>query len=74
MNIPCYLISNGKFEKAVMPQKLLLDLLNILQNKGKETVHFPGRSIEVEGVYVPGKGSKTMLMCLGDADEKGVEH
>lgn len=69
MNIPCYLVSNGNFEKAVMPKKLLSDLITILRHKGKETVHFPDKSIEVEGVYIPGTGSKTMLMCLGNVEQ-----
>ncbi|SDI14580.1 hypothetical protein SAMN05192534_12315 [Alteribacillus persepolensis] len=65
MNVGCYLVTEGKFEQAAIPKDILLELIKNLREKGKETVHFSERSIEVEGVYVPAKGSKTKLMCLG---------
>lgn len=64
MNIECYLVSNGKFETAVLPYELLTGLAKSLRNKGVETVHFSNRSIEVEGVYIPAKGSKLCLMLI----------
>lgn len=64
MNIGCYLVTDGKFEQAFIPQKMLTELLINLRTKGKEFVHFSERTIEVEGVYIPAKGSKTQLMCL----------
>ncbi|WP_180953448.1 hypothetical protein [Bacillus sp. T33-2] len=56
MNVGCYLVTEGKFEQAVIPQKMFLELVKNLREKGKETVHFSERSIEVEGVYIPAKG------------------
>ncbi len=64
MNVGCYLVVDGKFEQAVIPQKLLSELVKNLREKGKETVHFSERSIEVEGIYIPAKGSKLKLMCF----------
>lgn len=64
--ITCYLVTEGKFEKAVMPEQLLIELVKTLRDKGKETVHFSERSIEVEGVYIPAKGSKSLIMHLGN--------
>lgn len=66
MNVGCYLVTDGKFEQAVIPQKLLTELVKTLREKGKETIHFSERSIEVEGVYIPAKGSKMQLICLGN--------
>ena len=66
MNIGCFLVVEGRFEQAVLPQELLLELVKSLKDKGKETVHFSERSIEIEGIYIPAKGSKTKLFCLGE--------
>lgn len=69
MNITCFLVREGKFESAILPEKLLLELTKNLRNSGTETVHFTDKSIEVEGVYIPAKGSKTRLMALPDIEE-----
>ena len=69
MNIECYLVTEGKFEAAVLPEKLLVELAKSLRNKGFETVHFADRSIEVEGVYIPAKGSKTKLIAFPDTED-----
>lgn len=66
--IGCYLVTEGRFERAALPQSLLVELVKSLKEKGKETVHFSGHFIEVEGIYIPGKGSKTQLMCLGTVE------
>jgi hypothetical protein len=65
MNVGCYLITDGKFEQAFISEQLLLELVKHLREKGKETVHFSEYSIKVDGVYIPAKGSKTKLLCLG---------
>lgn len=64
MNIGCFLLVYGKFEKAVLPEELLIELSKSLREKGKEMVHFEDKSVEVEGVYVPAKGSKISLLPL----------
>lgn len=69
MNIECYLVTEGKFETAILPEELLTDLAKSLRTKGIETVHFAERSIEVEGVYVPSKGSKIGLMVIPNAED-----
>ena len=69
MNIECFLVTEGKFEAAVFPEKLLVDLAKNLRSKGFETVHFADRSVEVEGVYIPAKGSKTKLMALPNIED-----
>lgn len=68
MNISCYLVTEGRFEKVVIPQELLTELIKSLREKGKEMVHFAEHSIEVEGVYIPAKGSKAKLVCLGEVE------
>ena len=50
MKISCYLVSNGEFVTAAMEEKMLLDLVVSLREKGAEVVHFKDRSIEVDGV------------------------
>lgn len=64
MGITCYLVSEGKFEKATIPNELLVKLSKSLRTKGKETVHFADRSIEVEGIYIPARGIKNRLLVL----------
>jgi hypothetical protein len=68
MNIECFLVTNGKFEKAVMPKELLVELAENLRTKGNEMVFFAKKSIEVEGIYIPAKGSTTRLMAFQDED------
>ncbi|QIW88811.1 hypothetical protein P59_214 [Bacillus phage P59] len=68
MNIPCYLVSEGKFETALMPEQLLTDLAKSLRTKGTETVHLQSKSIEVEGLYIPAKGTKMKLLVLPDEE------
>ena len=68
MNIACFLVSDGKFESAVLSEFLLTELAKALREKGVETVHFADRSIDVEGVYIPAKGSKTKLMAFPDTE------
>lgn len=69
MNIGCYLISEGKFEKALLPEEILVNLSKSLRNDGVEIVHFENRSILVEGIYIPAKGSKHSIMVLPDVVE-----
>jgi hypothetical protein len=66
MNIKCFLVTDGNFEKAIMPDFLLVELAKTLRTKGKETVHFADKSIKVEGVYIPAKGSTTRLIAFQD--------
>ena len=64
INIGCYLISDGERKEAFIAEKMLLELVKSLRNNGKEWVHFKDNSIEVEGIYIPAKGSKTGLIIL----------
>jgi hypothetical protein len=69
VDISCYLITNGEFKNVLIPQKLLNELITSLRNKGIETVQFVDRSIEVEGIYVPAKGTKNVLMVMPSIEE-----
>lgn len=71
MNIGCYLISTeGKLEKAFLPEGLLVDLSKSLRSNGVEAVHFEGKdSILVEGLYIPAKGTKMSIIALPDVGE-----
>ena len=65
MNIGCYLVTtSGEFKNAVIPDKLLVELVRNLRTKGKEVVHFKNESFDIEGVYIPAKGSKTAIILL----------
>lgn len=64
MNIACYFLTEGKLELAQIPDTMLSELCQSLRANGVETVHFADRSIQVEGVYIPAKGSKKMLIVL----------
>jgi len=71
MNVPCFLVeTNGEFRTAILPEKLLLNLFKSLRENGVETVHFANMVFEVEGIYVPAKGSKTRLVAIPDEDFK----
>lgn len=67
MHIACCLITEGNFKVVNMPDKLLVELAKSLRNKGKEIVHLANESIEVEGIYIPAKGTKTAVMLIPDA-------
>ena len=69
MDIGCWLISSGQFKPAKLPEHLLIELCKNLRMKGTEIVHFRGRSIEVEGVYIPARGSNVNLLVVTDDDE-----
>lgn len=64
MDIGCYLVSGGQLEKGLLPEKLLVDLAKSLRENGKEVVHYTDKSIEVEGIYIPAKGTKTSIIVL----------
>ena len=64
INIDCFLISNGQHKQAYISEEMLIELTKTLRTNGKEWVHFKDNSIEVEGVYIPAKGSKTSLMLF----------
>lgn len=60
MNIGCYLIKeDGSFKEALIPEEFLLAIIKKLKEEGKETIHFNNKiSIEIEGIYIPAKGTK----------------
>lgn len=64
INIACYLVSNNQFEKAVIPEELMIDLIKSIREKGSETVHFPRKSIEVTGIFIPPKDCKYSLAIM----------
>lgn len=68
MNIACYLVSNGEFVKSAIPEELVLKLAKSLRTNGTETIHFADHSIDVEGIYIPGKGSNTSLMLIPNVE------
>jgi hypothetical protein len=60
----CFLVSNGEFIATNISKEHLFELSQELRNNGIVTVHLNSRSIEVEGIYIPAKGIKTMLMAI----------
>lgn len=69
MDISCYLVSNGEFKSAIIPEKLLVELSKNLRTKGIETVHFADKSIDVEGLYIPAKGVEGIIMIANNSKE-----
>lgn len=69
MDIGCYLITENKLEKALLPEELLLGLAKSLRDNGTEIVRYVNRSIVVEGIYIPAKGTNTSIMILPDIKE-----
>lgn len=68
MDIACYFVSKGEFKKALIPEQLLIELAKSLRTVGKEVVHLQSGTIEVEGVYIPAKGSTTKMMLIPDEE------
>ena len=64
MNIGCFLLIGGMFKEAIIPEELIIKLLISLRENGEEVVHFADKSLLVEGVYIPAKGSNTTLLAL----------
>lgn len=69
MEIKCFLIANGEFIVACITQEQLIELSQIIREKGAETVQLSTRSVLVEGIYIPAKGTNTMLMAMPKTDE-----
>lgn len=70
MNIACTLVTNGNFKNVVIPEELLVELVKSLRNNGKEIVHLANESLEVEGLYISAKDSKTSIMVIPDVNEQ----
>lgn len=64
--ITCYLITNGKLKAAEIPEGLLPELAKSLRTKGVEIVHFSDSSIECEGIYIPAKGTKNLMVVFNE--------
>jgi len=69
MDIACYLVTKGKLEKGLLPEKLLIELAKVLRTEGEEIVHYKDKSILVEGIYIPAKGTKTSIMLIPNIEE-----
>lgn len=70
MDIGCFLLIDGRFQKALICEDLLIELTKSLRTKGKEEVYFMDRGdLLVEGVYIPAKGSNVGIMALGNSEE-----
>jgi hypothetical protein len=68
VDIACFLVAEGEFKKAIIPEELATELIKSLRTKGTEIVHFQNSSVEVEGIYIPAKGSKTKMMLIPDEE------
>ncbi len=70
MDIACYFLkTDGTFEKALVSKDMLLHLIVSLKDKNKETIHFEGKSIEAEGVFIPSRKTKHGIMALPNIRE-----
>lgn len=70
MNIACYLIKeDGTLQQALLPEKLLLDLVKSLRAEGKQWIHFKEERLTIEGIFIPAKGTKHGIMALPNMRE-----
>lgn len=71
-DIALFLVTEGTFHKAVLPKRLLEDLVVTLKEKGKTDVHFSDKTILVEGIYIPAKDSQTKLMAISGSEDAAI--
>ena len=68
--IDCFLITDGKFKPVIIPEDFLIELCRNLRNEGVETVQLKDGAIQVEGVYIPAKGSNLKLLAIPDTEKE----
>ena len=65
MNIACYLLkTDGTFKTALLPEKLALELIKTIREKGAEYVCFKNEEVLCEGIFIPAKNCKHGIMAV----------
>lgn len=66
MNIGLLLSTDKGLKKCVFPQEeMILELVKAIKEKGTEQVVLNGGEFyQVDGIYIPGKGNKSIIMIL----------
>ena len=65
MNIGLLLSTDKGLKPCSLPDKLLLELVKAIKEKGTEQVVLSsGEYYQVDGIYIPGKGNKSVIMVL----------
>lgn len=71
MNINCHLIkTDGHFKVAIMPVEFVSRLAESLAKNKTEVIHFKNETVEIEGIYISGKGSKTQMLLIPCGDDE----
>ena len=70
MDIGLVLSTDKGLKKCLLPEKMLLELVKAIKEKGTEQVILnSGEYYQVDGIYIPGKGNKSAIMVLpGDGE------
>lgn len=69
--IGCALSTDKGLKEALLTEEQLLYLVERLKTNGREWVRMSkGQSYLVDGVYVPGKGNKSVIMVIPMEDEE----
>lgn len=72
MNIGAVLTTDKGLKKCVFPQEeMILELVRALKEKGTEQIVLNDGIYQTDGIYIPGKGSKSAIMVLPMEDEDG---
>lgn len=70
MNIGVALSTDKGLVKAVFTEEqMILDLIKALKAKGTEEVVLTTGIYKVDGIYIPGKGNKSVIMILPNIAE-----
>lgn len=69
--IPCLFITEkGELKKSLLPKEFLVEIATSLREDGVGTVHFESGSVNIEGLYIPAKGSKYAIMLIPIDEEE----
>ena len=65
MNIGLLLSSDKGLKPCSLPEEMLLELVKAIKEKGTEQVVLSsGEYYQVDGIYIHGKGNKSVIMVL----------
>ena len=65
MNIGLLLSSDKGLKPCSLPEEMLLELVKAIKEKGTEQVVLSsGEYFQVDGIYIPGKGNKSVIAVL----------
>lgn len=70
MNISVVLTTDKGLKPCLLPEEMLTELVKSIKEKGTEQVVLnSGEYYQVDGIYIPGKGNKSMIVVLPNVAE-----